>query len=47
MRKTTEFKKSPLYTSKEDEAKKREIIKRLGKDTDGAFRAYSSVKGEV
>lgn len=37
MRKNTEFKKSPLYTSKEDEAKKREIIKRLGKDVMGRF----------
>lgn len=37
---------SPLYTSAQAEKLKRQIISDLGKDVDGAYRAYNRKDGK-
>ena len=37
---------SPLYTSAQSEKLKRQIISDLGKDLDGAYRAYNRLDGK-
>lgn len=39
-------KRSPLYTSKQDAAKKRAILNEKGKDLDGAYRAYGRIDSQ-
>lgn len=38
--------RSPLYTSKHDAAKKRAILNEKGKDLDGAYRAYGRLDSQ-
>lgn len=38
-----EVKKSPLYTKPEAKIAKAAIIKRIGRDMDGAYRAYGRI----
>lgn len=38
--------RSPLYTSKGDAAKKRAILNEKGKDLDGAYRAYGRIDSQ-
>ena len=35
--------KSPLYTAKGEAERKAQMLKRLGPDKDGAFRAYGRI----
>ena len=42
-----EVKKSPLYTKPEDKVAKAAIVKRLGRDMDGAYRAYNRIDERV
>lgn len=37
---------SPLYTSPQAEKLKRQIISDLGRDSDGAYRAYNRLDGK-
>lgn len=37
---------SPLYTSAQAEKLKRQIISDLGRDSDGAYRAYNRLDGK-
>ena len=41
--KSNEVKTSPLYTKPEAKIAKAAIIKRLGRDADGAYRAYGRI----
>ena len=43
VQKPREDKKSPLYTKPEAKIAKAAIIKRLGRDADGAYRAYGRI----
>lgn len=45
-RKANENKPSPLYTNPKELVLKTALIKRLGKDSDGAYRAYNRIDRE-
>lgn len=40
-------KNSPLYTHKDMAAQKQATVKRLGKDSDGAYRASRRIDGKA
>ena len=46
MQKNKTVKMSPLYTKPSEVARKKEIIKRIGRDKDGAYRVGNRIDRE-